>query len=186
MKYLLSHIVSFWYRISRPIQPRIDAYGSPDIESWNYRFPWDEEELHVGLKTTYLTRAFKDPFFHFEVMSWTPNDSTDNVCPWFLNLEDGMVQEIDVVEFMNGKAYFGVYWNDKSSEYFDEYGDLKCKKFQIKYRGVDEGLFSVTWNKKRVKWYMNGKPVAVCYHLPIVQPLYLVLSGLHKGYIDLV
>lgn len=86
---------------------------------------------------------------------------------------------------MNGKAYFGIYWNDKSDAYFDEDGKVVYKKFQIKYRGLSEGIFSVSWNSKRVKWYYNMKPVAVCYHLPIVKKMYLIMSGLDAGEMDI-
>ena len=157
-----------------------------DKNIWRDGLPWDDDnDLHGITLSTYGIRSFTDGRMHFVVDPFKVDSGSRNVCPWLLNLENGVLNEIDVVEFMNNKMYFSIYWNNKSSEYFDADRKRLYKRFQVKLRRKikDIAVYSIDWNKDRVKWYINNKPVAICYHLPITEELFLITSGLDRGII---
>jgi len=96
------------------------------------------------------------------------------------------VQEIDVVEFMKGRMYFSIYHNEGSSSYFDQLGRPVYKRFQTRLSMPmkwikTSRIYTVEWTPGRVKWYIDGVPVAVSWVYVPVQPMYAVVTGLERG-----
>ena len=193
LRYCLSYLVTWLYKATF-YYSKTDIYtwradylfDYPEI--WRGGFPWSsKEETDINInKTTYFKQSWTGGHLAF-IVSPLVTSNNSNVCPWLLNLDEGMLQEIDVVEFINDKMYFSLYWNDKDNHYWetDEEGNKKVvyKRFQIQYKRKirETAVYAVKWDERKVKWYINGRPVAVCYHYPIVQQMYLALTQLHKG-----
>jgi hypothetical protein len=186
---LLSQIHSFWYRLTFSLRNKKQPYEMLSegriIRSWCPR----HSGIHGDEINTRGKELFRYGTFHFLLKAKAIFNSHGNICPWLLQLDQGKVQEIDVVEFMHGKMYFTTWVNEKSSNYFkllkhELSPDLK--EFKTKYKRRQAWIkqthtWSVDLRPNRIKWYIDGAPIAVSYVNIPTQEMYAVVTGLEKG-----
>lgn len=181
MKLILSYLHSWFYQATFTFRRPSFERGNP-ITTWCDPY----NDIHGKEINTRRSQQWLYGRFSFSIRPDHILPGRGNICPWLLQLDMDKVQEIDVVEFMLGRMYFSIYHNDRSSEYFDLIHRPVYKRFQTRLSMAAKWIkkcriYTVEWTPNRVKWFIDGIPVAVSYVYIPVQPMYVVVTGLERG-----